>query len=237
MINLLLLGNGMNLTRKSKRFGHRGIIGIESAFVLIAFLIVAAALAFVVLNMGFFTTQKAKTTIVSTLQQAGSSLVVEGKIVGSGHVAMARLNATGIPIKIVAGGDLVNLDETTTAIKYMSNTITYDDIYRGTINPGVENSLQSATATAKLFSYIDQDPFVDDDFPTQTSAFIYWVSNTNNNDILESGEHAVLAIVFARNDRPATFDTILVEIIVAEGATLTVERQIPSITNTVIDMG
>ncbi|MFZ0183948.1 MAG: archaellin/type IV pilin N-terminal domain-containing protein, partial [Nitrosotalea sp.] len=44
-------------TRKTRR----GVIGIESAIVMIAFVIVAAALAFVVLNMGFSTTQKAKT--------------------------------------------------------------------------------------------------------------------------------------------------------------------------------
>jgi archaeal flagellin FlaB len=51
----------MNLIQKGHRHTHRGIIGIESAIVLIAFVIVAAALAFVVLNMGFSTTQKAKT--------------------------------------------------------------------------------------------------------------------------------------------------------------------------------
>jgi len=214
--------------RKNQRFGHRGIIGVEAAIVLIAFVIVAAALAFVVLNMGFSTTQKAKTTIVSTLQQAGSSLQVEGKIVGSGHATESRVNATGIPIKITSGGGSVNLAETTTAIKYMSNTITYDDIYQGTIIPGVENSLKSATATALLFSYIDQNPYVDNAHPTQTSAFIYWTSNTNNNDILDTGEHVVLAIVFAENDRPATLDTIRVEVIIAGGATLTVERQIPA---------
>jgi len=38
---------------------RKGVVGIESAIVLIAFVIVAAALAFVVLNMGFSTTQKA----------------------------------------------------------------------------------------------------------------------------------------------------------------------------------
>ncbi|GBF09192.1 flagellin [Aeropyrum pernix] len=40
--------------------GRKGIVGIEAAIVLIAFVIVAAALAFVALNMGLFTTQKSK---------------------------------------------------------------------------------------------------------------------------------------------------------------------------------
>ncbi|MGH2612893.1 MAG: archaellin/type IV pilin N-terminal domain-containing protein, partial [Rhabdochlamydiaceae bacterium] len=36
-----------------KRRTRRGVMGIEAAIVMIAFVIVAAALAFVVLNMGF----------------------------------------------------------------------------------------------------------------------------------------------------------------------------------------
>ncbi|MCV0366716.1 MAG: flagellin, partial [Nitrosopumilus sp.] len=57
----------MKLQRKGTRHSHRGVIGVESAIVMIAFVIVAAALAFVVLNMGFTTSQKAKTTIISGL--------------------------------------------------------------------------------------------------------------------------------------------------------------------------
>jgi len=60
----------MNLIRKGHGHKHRGVVGIESAIVLIAFVIVAAALAFVVLNMGFATSQKAKTAIVATLGEA-----------------------------------------------------------------------------------------------------------------------------------------------------------------------
>ncbi len=163
-------------------------------------------------------------------------MIVTGKVVGSGHVAPARLNVTAIPITIALAGGSVNLAETNTAVKYTSDTITYDDIYRGTNNPLVENSLQGATATAKTFFYIDQDPYLDNAFPTQTSAFIYWISNSNNNDILDYGEHALLAIVFADNDRPAPLDKIRVEIVVAGGSTLTVERVVPSIANEVIDL-
>ena len=37
----------------------RGIVGIEAAIVLIAFVVIAAALACVVINMGFYSAQKA----------------------------------------------------------------------------------------------------------------------------------------------------------------------------------
>jgi archaeal flagellin FlaB len=234
----------MNLIQKGHRHTHRGIIGVESAIVLIAFVIVAAALAFVVLNMGFSTTQKAKTTIVSTLKEAGSTLEVEGKVIASSYQASSpsSLNATSIPIKIAGGGDSVNLDPSITAVKYLSNTITYDDIYSGTLNTTTFSSLQSASAGAVTAGYMNNDPFNGgdagtDDWPDSTKAFIYWTVRSNTNTILEGGEHAVLAIVFSADNRPAELDTIRAELIVAAGASLTVERQIPNITSEVVDLG
>ncbi len=233
----------MNLIQKGHRHTHRGIIGVESAIVLIAFVIVAAALAFVVLNMGFSTTQKAKTTIVSTLSEAGSTLEVEGKVIASSFQGSnpSSLNATSIPIKIAGGGDSVNLDPGITAVKYLSNTITFDDIYAGTLNTAgggpTFSSLETATAAALGLGYIDVNPYLDAGWPTATSAFIYWTVQSNTNDILEAGEHAVLAIVYAANNRPAELDTIRAEIIIAAGASLTVERQIPNITSEVVDLG
>jgi flagellin FlaB len=45
--------------RMQRRGGNkRGIVGIEAAIVLIAFVVIAAALAYVVINMGFFAAQR-----------------------------------------------------------------------------------------------------------------------------------------------------------------------------------
>ena len=242
----------MNLIQKGHGHTHRGIIGIESAIVLIAFVIVAAALAFVVLNMGFTTTQKAKTTIVQTLSEAGSSLEIEGKVIGSSYLppggTASSLNATSAPIKIAGGGDSVNLDPTITAIKYISNQITYDNIYAGTLQTGSPtagtfNSLESATGEAFIQGFISEDPFAGgldadvDDWPRETAAFIYWTVSANTNDILEAGEHANVAVIFAAGDRPQELDTIRMEIIIAAGASLTIERNIPNITTEVVDLG
>ena len=238
----------MNLIQKGHRHTHRGIIGIESAIVLIAFVIVAAALAFVVLNMGFTTAQKAKTTIVSTLAEAGSSLEIEGKVIGSsyqpGGGLPSSLNVTSFPIKIAGSGDSVNLGPSVTAIKYLSNLITYDNIYNGTLNPTTFSRLEDATNRADqinlfagqspYFGYLDGDS---NDWPVETTAFIYWTVARNTNDILEAGEHANLAIVFAAGDRPQELDSIRVEIIPPAGASLTITRQIPNITTEVVDLG
>ena len=228
---------------------------------MIAFVIVAAALAFVVLNMGFSTTQKAKTTIISSLGEASSSLEIAGKVVGSGDVSNAVLNITAIPLKIASGGDSINLGETTAAVKYLQNSITYDDIYAGTLTTTAQDTddgtadgqwqkLEDAVTSARGTTANDVATCIDDNtedpfhgaptglqHPAETCAFIYWTVNTNNNSILDEGEHAVLAIVYADNDRPTSLDLIRAEIILPEGASLTVERQVPVVTNQVVDLG
>ena len=237
----------MNLQRKGTRQSHRGVIGVESAIVMIAFVIVAAALAFVVLNMGFTTSQKAKTSIISSLNEASSSMQVAGKVTGSGAPASGVLNATAFPIKVTSGGAHINLDALTTAIKYVANDVSYDDIYVGTLE-GEFKSLATAVSQAvtdvnvgnEQFSDIDSDPYTATGSgipPTNTRAFIYFTQEIISDDILEQGEQAVLAVVYNMADRPAYLDQIKIEIITPTGASLTVERQVPAISNTVVDLG
>ncbi len=238
----------MNLRKDGHDHSHRGLIGLEATIIIIAFVLVAAALAFVVLNMGFSTAQKAKTTIGSTLSSTSDSLEVEGKVIATSYRptgGTGSLNVTSIPIKIAGGGDSVNLDPTITAVKYLSNQITYDDIYAGTLQAaGVFNSLEAGTGAAAgvPFNYISKDPFQggadadSDDWPRETTAFIYWTVSANTNDILEAGEHANLVVVFAASDRPEHLDKIRVELILAGGASLTVERAVPLIFNEVVDL-
>ncbi|HDD26553.1 MAG TPA: flagellin, partial [Acidilobales archaeon] len=64
---------------RRRRF-KRGITGIEAAIVMIAFVIVAAALAFVTLNMGMFTTQRTREVIHRGLGEASSALEVDGSV-------------------------------------------------------------------------------------------------------------------------------------------------------------
>lgn len=224
----------MNYTGKRNVRSHRGIIGVEAAIVLIAFVIISAAMAFVVLNMGIFTAQESKTTISSAIDGISGTVTVSGSVVGSGHVAASRINVTAIPIKISTSGGSLNIAAAYTAIKYFNGDITYDNIYQGTLNVGVEPSLKSATAVAETQGYFINDPFVDNGHPAETVAFIYWVQNQNDNDILDFGEQAILAIVFAENDRPEYRDKIRIEMISRSGPALTLEVKIPPINNEVI---
>ena len=234
----------MNLIRKGHGHAHRGVIGIESAIVLIAFVIVAAALAFVVLNMGFSTTQKAKTAIIAAVQEAGSSMEIAGKVTGTGDVEPSLLNTTLVPIKIISGGGNVNLDANLTSVKYLSNRIEYDNIYVGSLfnTTFINSTLAFQQAMNQWKSgdpnhrMINSNP-VNSSAVNQTTAFFYWTVNRNNNFILDMGEHIVLAIAYAENERPGSLDNVRAEIYIPVGAPLSIERIVPNITHPVVDMG
>ena len=234
----------MNLIQKGHRHTHRGIIGIESAIVLIAFVIVAAALAFVVLNMGFATSQKAKTTIIQSLNEASSALEVSGKVTAIADVNAGVVNATSIPLKITTGGGSINLDNNTVAIKYLHNNVEFDNILAATLTAStyvnITEAFEAAGNDAGIAEFTPtSNPVNDTTNLPATAAIIYWTvaSQTPPNSILEKGEHAVIAIAYETPDRPGNLDKTRAEILLSSGATLTVERNIPNLTNTIADLG
>ena len=239
----------MKLQRKGTQHSHRGVIGVESAIVMIAFVIVAAALAFVVLNMGFSTSQKAKTATFSSLQESSSAMKVSGTTTGVGCIdtssgcdLIQKINATTIPLKISQSGNSVNFAQNVVSISYIGKSVHYNDIYTGPITSdsfrkSVLAFRQAAQETNPNFDAFNNSNPINGTLPSETSAFVYWAKRLNTNEVLELGEHAVLAIAFADADRPVSLDKISFEIMVSNGATLTIEKDIPNITHRVLDLG
>ena len=58
-----------------------GITGLETAIVLIAFVVVAAVFAFTVLTTGLFTSEKAKETALAGVATTSSSMTIKGNII------------------------------------------------------------------------------------------------------------------------------------------------------------
>jgi archaeal flagellin FlaB len=238
----------LNLIQKGHRHTHRGIIGIESAIVLIAFVIVAAALAFVVLNMGFSTTQKAKTAIIAALEEAGSSLEVAGKITGVADISENVLNATSIPVKIVSGGGNANLDGNFTSIKVITTEVDYDNVYEfGPLFVGTYQNASNAWEQAMRNGWLcgagpwpgppSCNPYNGTLALPKTIAIIYFSANQNDNSILDIGEHIQVAVAFAENERPESLDYFAVEVSTPKGAPMTVDRYVPNITTEIVDLG
>ena len=227
----------MKLVRRGHK-SHRGVIGVESAIVMIAFVIVAAALAFVVLNMGFSTTQRAKTAIVSSLEESSSALEIAGKVTAAGDVSpTGKINVTAVPVKVASGGSSVNLGNTTMAVKYFSGTVEYDNIMTGVLSIGSYANLTVAMQAAAQAGHLNVNPITSNTAADATAAVIYFAVNRNDNTILDQGEHAIIAIVHKGSERPQALDMIKVEVIVPTGSPLTVERLVPNITTSVVDLG
>lgn len=70
------------LRRLLKRVGsdERGITGLETAIILIAFVMVASVLAYVVLTAGLFSSQKAKEAVHAGLEEVRSTMELKGNV-------------------------------------------------------------------------------------------------------------------------------------------------------------
>ncbi len=68
--------------------GQRGITGLETAIILIAFVVVAAVFAYTVLSAGLFSTQKSQEAVYSGLEEARSTMEIKGSVVASGVTSL-----------------------------------------------------------------------------------------------------------------------------------------------------
>jgi flagellin FlaB len=64
---------------------REGITGLETAIILIAFVVVASVFAYTVLSAGIFSSQKAQEAIHSGMEQARCALEVKGSVVALGN--------------------------------------------------------------------------------------------------------------------------------------------------------
>jgi len=68
------------LARRISR-DQEGITGLETAIILIAFVIVASVFAYVVLSAGLFSTQKAKEAVYAGLEETRSTVEIKGDVI------------------------------------------------------------------------------------------------------------------------------------------------------------
>ncbi len=120
------------------RWSHRderGITGLETAIILIAFVVVATVFAFVVLTTGIFSSERGKESVYAGLQKARGTLELRGGVVVSAtgcpgscvvdDISFAVANsAGGEPVSLATSGDnrtiLAYRDEST-----IDNDVTY----------------------------------------------------------------------------------------------------------------
>jgi flagellin FlaB len=82
---------------KILRRDERGITGLETAIILIAFVVVASVFAYTVLSAGIFSSQKGQEAVYSGLEEARASMSVKGNMYAYG----AGANVTSVSFCLV----------------------------------------------------------------------------------------------------------------------------------------
>ena len=99
---------------------QRGITGLETAIVLIAFVVVSSVFAFAALSTGMFSSDKARETITAGLAETRASMQLKGSVIGTADAAAVTGVMTTIDFHVTqsAGGADIDLTPGTTVIKY-----------------------------------------------------------------------------------------------------------------------
>ncbi len=95
-----------------------GFTGLEAAIVLIAFVVVAAIFAYVVLGAGIFFSEASQSTVHQGVREAGSSLTVTGSIYGVSSTAEA-IRSIIIPVSLTPGSDPIDI--TTVSVRLVGS--------------------------------------------------------------------------------------------------------------------
>ena len=118
------------MRRLLRRLFHnqQGITGIETAIILIAFVIVASVFAYVVLSAGLFSTQKAKEAIHAGLEEAKSTIEIKGNVYGKMEDSV--LTELYFTIATTTGGDMIDFTDTSSSNGTNKVVISYTDAYQ-----------------------------------------------------------------------------------------------------------
>ena len=186
---------------------QQGITGIETAIILIAFVIVASVFAYVVLSAGLFSTQKAKEAVYSGLEEAKSTIELKGDVMG--RMENGILTTLYFTVGTTTGGD--SIDFTPPASGNTSLVvISYNDAYQ--IFPTVNWTMTKLNTT-------DADNILD-----KTELFMITVDLT-----------CVSANATAE-EMPTAYHTFRLEVKPPVGAILPIERTIPARVNQIVDL-
>ncbi|OPY27773.1 MAG: flagellin [Methanocella sp. PtaU1.Bin125] len=120
--------------------------GLEAAIVLIAFVVVAAVFSYVMLGAGFFTSQKSKEVVHTGVDQATSSVELNGDVIGVG--SGNNLTAVKLTLGLTAGNNPVDINKT--IISYKTSSVYNSSVFDGTDWANSVNWIQTVSANNLL---------------------------------------------------------------------------------------
>jgi flagellin FlaB len=150
-----------------KYFKHeKGITGLETAIILIAFVVVAAVFAYTTLSAGLFSTQKSQEAVYSGLKEARATLELKGNVIATANESgdSGRVQQISFIVANVLGGEAIDFTEPDAASD----------------NSGVAANTSNNKV---VINYIDEAQTVND---------LYWtiekLGGSDEDDLLETNE-------------------------------------------------
>jgi flagellin FlaB len=223
---------------KNMRTKQRGITGLETAIILIAFVVVASVFAFTVLSTGVFSSERAKETIFAGLEQTKSSLRPSGSVIAfAGYVGSTEsIFKFSMIVEAVDGSSPIDLTPPYTSdgsgtdpdssVTTNTTTIAYID----------DNQILQNVPWTVNFLADNGDSFLDDG---EKAEIVVWLmaratgtAVTSNDSIgyMASGGFSSSATLLTPNDQ------FTLEVQPDTGAILTVRRTLPAALDTVVNL-
>lgn len=103
-----------------------GITGLETAIILIAFVMVSSVLAYVVISAGLFSSQKAKEAVYSGLEEARSTLELKGSVLAK--LEGGYVNEVYFTVSVHPSSEAIDFTDTTDGKNVV--IIAYSDTYQ-----------------------------------------------------------------------------------------------------------
>ena len=101
---------------------QRGITGLETAIVLIAFVVVASVFAFAVLNTGFLSSEKSEEAALGGLQETSSTLSLRGEVIADSNAAKTAVDLIKLNLAPAStASESVDLSTTGSVITYLDD--------------------------------------------------------------------------------------------------------------------
>jgi flagellin FlaB len=202
---------------------RKGLTGIETAIIVIAFVIAASVFAFAVLNMGLLTTSKAQEAIVSGVGQAQSSMKITSVYAyADGTGASAKVKGLAMLVQI-SGTQSVDFTASKIAISYKNDRISIADVYT---SDHFLNSTEFANDTYKG----DLRTLVNSTINPNECTIVEVQGDQDN--LLEAGEiYAVflnLEKIDSTNAPLSVYETFTTELIPGHGSKLTFTGSMPA---------
>ena len=111
----------------SLRWDERGITGLETAIILIAFVVVASVFSYSVLSAGIFSSQKGQEAIFSALSEARATMEVKGSVFAYGNTTTGNLTAVTVTLTNTLKGQAIDLTPNTDGNTTHVTIISYTD--------------------------------------------------------------------------------------------------------------